>query len=329
LLCLGAAAFAQIPKIDVIDFYGLHKVTAAKLRDALKAKEGDPLPASKGDAEQRIDDIPGVVESHLEAVYDAGKTILYIGIEEPGAAHFELREAPEGDIRLPDLIVAEYRSFVNAAAAASRNGITAEDLTQGHARSADPATRTIQDRFPLFVTEHLKEVRDVLRNSSDEDQRAIAAYIIGYAANKLDVVNDLQYALRDADAGVRVNATRSLVAIGVLAKLEPAIGIKISPTWFIGMLNSVSWTDRTRAVAALDVLTEKHDQAMLDQIREGALGSLAEMARWKTLVHALPPYLLLGRVAGLPEDQVKVAWERGDRESIIKQALGLSGKKKK
>ena len=329
MLCLGAAAFAQAPKIDVIDFYGLHKVTVAKLRDALKATEGDPLPASKGDAEQRIDDIPGVVESHLEAVYDAGKTILYIGIEEPGAPHFELREAPEGDMRLPDLIVAEYRNFIEASAEASRNGITAEDLTQGHARSADPATRKIQDRFPLWVTEHLKEVRDVLRNSSDEDQRAIAAYIIGYAANKLDVVNDLQFALRDADAGVRVNAARSLVAIGVLAKLEPSIGIKISPTWFIGMLNSVSWTDRTRAVAALDVLTEKHDQAMLDQIREGALASLAEMARWKTLDHALPAYLLLARVTGLPDNEVKGAWERGDRESMIKLALGPPGKKKK
>jgi hypothetical protein len=327
-LCLGGFASAQIPKIDVIDFYGLHKVTEAKLRDALKAKEGDPLPASKGDAEERIDNIPGVVESHLEAVYDHGKTVLYVGIEEKGAAHFELREPPEGDARLPELIVNEYRSFVEESAAAARGGVTSEDLTQGHARSADSATRKIQDRFPLFATEHLKELREVLRTSGDEDQRAIAAYIIGYTANKLDAINDLQYALRDADAGVRVNAARSLVAFGVLAKLQPSIGIRISPTWFIAMLNSVSWTDRTRAVAALDVLTEKRDQAMLDQIREGAMGSLVEMARWKTLEHALPAYLLLGRVAGLPEDQVKAAWERGDRESVIRLALGPQGRKR-
>jgi hypothetical protein len=44
------------------------------------------------------------------------------------------------------------------------------------------------------------------------------------------------------------------------------------------------------------------------------------MARWKTLAHALPPYLLLGRVAGLPEDQVQAAWSRGDREWVITQA---------
>lgn len=316
---------AQVPRIAVLDFYGLRKTPVAKVRDTIAVKEGDPLPASKGDTEERLDDIPGVVESHLEAVDDAGKTILYVGIEERGAPHFDLREAPEGEMRLPEKITAEYRSFVETFAAASRAHNTAEDLTQGHARSADPATRAIQDRFPLFATEHLAELRDVLRNSSDEDQRAIAAYIIGYAPNKAAILNDLQYALKDADAGVRTNATRSLVAIEVLSKLDPSLGLKISPTWFIEMLNSLSWSDRNRAVMALQILTDKRDPAVLDQIRDRALQSLIEMARWKTLSHALPPYLLLGRIAGLPDDQVQAAWTRGDREWVISQ---VSAKKK-
>lgn len=322
-MCLSCALRAQAPRIDTLDFYGLRKTTEAQVRAVIAVKEGDPLPASKGDAEERLDQIPGVVESHLEAVYDAGKMILYVGLEERGAPHFELREAPEGDMRLPEKIGAEYRGFVEASAAASRAHITAEDLTQGHARSADPSTRMIQDRFPLFATEHLAELRDVLRNSSDEEQRATAAYIIGYAPNKLDVINDLQYALKDADAGVRINATRSLVAIEVLAKLDPKLGIKISPTWFIEMLNSLSWSDRNRAVGALLILTEEPSAGVVsqisDQIRDRALPSLIDMARWKTLAHALPPYLLLGRVAGLPEDQVKDAWTRGDREWVIAQ----------
>ena len=320
LLCLGGSAFAQVPRIDVIDFYGLHKTPEAKVREALGVKEGDPLPPSKGDVEERLDGIQGVAESHLEAVSDAKKMILYTGLEERGAPHFDIREAPEGDMKLPEVMTKEYRNFVEAAAAAARSNIVAEDLTQGHARSADPETRKIQDRFPLFATEHLGELRDVLRNSSDEDQRAIAAYIIGYAPNKRDVLNDLQYALKDADAGVRANATRSLVAIEVLAKLDPKQGIKVSPTWFIEMLNSLSWSDRNRAVMALQILTDQPDQSILDQIRERALPSLIDMARWKTLAHALPPYLLLGRVAGLPEDQVQAAWSRGDREWVITQA---------
>jgi hypothetical protein len=328
LLCLFVRAYAQVPRVDVIDFYGLHKTTEAKVREAIGIKEGDPLPASKGDAEERLDGITGVAESHLEAVYDAKKMILYAGLEERGAPHFDIREAPEGDMKLPEVMTKEYRSFVEAAAAAARNNIVAEDLTQGQARSADPETRKIQDRFPLFATDHLAELRDVLRNSADEDQRAVAAYIIGYAPNKRDVINDLQYALKDADAGVRANATRSLVAIEVLAKLDKTQAIKISPTWFIEMLNSLSWSDRNRAVMALMVLTDQPDPSILDQIRERALQSLVDMARWKTLAHALPPYLLLGRIAGLPEADVQAAWSKGDREWVITQAMGSAGKKK-
>jgi len=327
-VCLASAVFAQAPRVDTIDFYGLRKTPEAKVRETVGVKEGAPLPPSKGDVEERLDQIPGVVESHLEAVYDSGKNILYIGLEERGAPHFDLREEPEGDQHLPEKMATEYHSFLEAAAAASRNHITAEDLTQGHARSADPATRKIQDRFPLFATEHLAELRDVLRNSSDEEQRAIAAYIIGYSPNKLDVINDLQYALKDADAGVRSNATRSLVAIEVLSKLEPNLGIKISPTWFIEMLNSLSWSDRNRGVSALWILTAQPNAGVLDQIRDRALESLIEMSRWKTLAHALPPYLLLGRVLGLPEDQVKDAWSRGDREWVIAQATSALPQKK-
>jgi hypothetical protein len=66
----------------------------------------------------------------------------------------------------------------------------------------------------------------------------------------------------------------------------------------------------------------------LDQIRDRALPSLIEMARWKTLAHALPPYLLLGRIAGLPDDAVKEAWTRGDREWVISQATAMMGKRK-
>jgi hypothetical protein len=56
------------PVIGTLDFYGLRKVTEAKVRQALGVREGDPLPSSKGDVEERLDAIPGVVESHLEAV---------------------------------------------------------------------------------------------------------------------------------------------------------------------------------------------------------------------------------------------------------------------
>jgi len=308
------------PVIGTLDFYGLRKVSEARVRQALGVHEGDALPASKGDVEQRLDAIPGVVESHLEAVCcDNGKITLYTGIEERGAQHFDLREVPDGDAPLPQEINAAYRRFLDAFRTAARQGYTKEDLTKGYARSEDPTTRAIQDMFPSLVADHVVELRRTLRNSADEEERATAAYVIGYAPDQKSVVNDLQYALRDADPGVRVNAARSLIAFAGAG--VAATGIKVEPTWFIEMLNSLSWTDRTRALDALQILTDKRDQAVLDQIRARALPALVEMARWKTLAHALPAYLLLGRLTSLSEQQIQDAWSRGDRESVIAEAL--------
>ena len=312
---------AQDLKIDVLDFYGLRKVSESQIRKALGVREGDWMPPSKGDAETKLDQIPGVVESHLEAVCcDSGQTILYVGIEERGAPHFDLREPPESEIALPDEIVSAYNRFLEAAEAASRRGSTEEDLTHGHPLMADGSARAIQEMFPALADKDLSQLREVLRNSSDESQRAIAAYVLVYATRKSGVVNDLQNALKDADAGVRNNAGRSLVALSVLAKLDPSSEISVSPTWFIEMLNSLSWSDRHRALWALQTLTDSREPLVLDQLRTRALDALIDMARWKTLSHALPAFVLLGRVAGMAEPDIQSAWTRGDRDSVIAAA---------
>lgn len=325
ILLAASLAFAQ-PRIGTIEFYGVRKVPEIKLRQALGVRDGDPLPPSKGDAEDRMDQVPGVVESHLEAVCcDAGRMILYVGIEERGAPHFELRDPPDSDFQLPEDITATYRRFLAASEAATRLGQTAEDLTTGHALSANPETRDIQQQFVPIVKKYAGELRHALRDSSDEEQRAIAAYILGYGEDRKAASGDLQFALRDADSGVRANAVRGLKALAVYARLNPASGVRIEPTWFIEMLNSLSWTDRQQAMTVLQILTDQNNQSALAQLHDRALDSLVEMARWKTLAHALPAYLLLGRVAGLPEAQVEDAWNRGDRESVI----ALASKPKK
>ena len=152
------------PVIGTIDFYGLRKVTEAKVRQALGVGEGGALPSSKGDVEEKLDQIPGVVQSHLEAICcDGGKITLYVGIEERGGTHFELHEPPDGDVTLPDEINSAYRRFLEAYSAAARYGYTKEDLTKGYARSEDPETRAIQDIFPSIVADHLPELQRTLR----------------------------------------------------------------------------------------------------------------------------------------------------------------------
>jgi hypothetical protein len=317
----------KTPTIDVLDFFGVRKIPEARLRKALGFKEGDPFPSSKGNVEERVDQDPDIVESHLEAVCcDGGKTVLYVGIEEKGAPHFDLREAPENDVDLPREILTDYRDFLDAYASAVRRGAAGEDLTHGHSLVADPLAREIQMKFFDLAKNNLRGLRDALRNSSDDELRAAAVYVMTYAADKRIIIDDLQYALRDADPSVRANAVQGLLAIVVYARLHPDLAIHIEPTWFVEMLNSLSWSDRDHAMKVLQILTDTRDASTLDQLRDRALPALIEMARWKTLAHALPAFVLTGRVAGWTDQQIQDAWTSGDREPLI---AAVTAKKKR
>ncbi len=50
------------------------------------------------------------------------------------------------------------------------------------------------------------------------------------------------------------------------------------------------------------------------------------MARWKTLRYALPSFLLVGRAAGLTDQELQEQWQKGDRETAIGKALALPSK---
>lgn len=330
-LSLIAAALlsAQAPRVDHIEFYGLHKLSEQKLLHTLRLKPGDPLPPSKGGLEDDLEQVTGVVLARLEAVCcDQGKTTLFIGIEEKGAPHLAFRSPPAGASVLPDDVTNAYQKFLEAVRDAAHRGSTAEDLTVGHSLMADPDAREFQFQFADFAAAHVPLLRDVLRDSDDAEQRAVAATIIGYAPNKKDVLNDLVYALQDPDDAVRENALRSLNAFAVLARLQPQLGIRVPPTWFVEMLNSIVLSDRTRAANALVTLTDQDAAVALDEIRDRALDSVVEMAQWKYLRYALPAFILVGRLAGMNEQEIQEAWTGGDRQSAIGIALGAKTKKK-
>ncbi len=327
-LLLVARAGGQAPEIGLIEIYGLRQVPAAKVRQALGVTVGDPLPRSKADTEEAIEKVPGVVRARLEAACcEEGKALLYVGIEERGAARFEFRDPPKEPLLLPEEIHDTYVRFLTALGEAVRAGDTEEDLTQGHSLMRNAACRAPQERFVEFAAAHFDRIRDVVRNSFDEEHRAIAAYVIGYAPDKKAVVEDLLYAVRDPDETVRNNAMRALAAIEVYAKRNRQLGIRIRPTWLIEMLNSLVWTDRTTAAVNLVNLTEEREEEVLSQIRERALASLIEMAQWKHLAHALPAFILLGRVAGMKEEEIQKAWETGAREAVIARGRQLAGKR--
>jgi hypothetical protein len=119
----------------------------------------------------------------------------------------------------------------------------------------------------------------------------------------------------------------ALKAVMVGVRLHPEQHIHIEPTWFVQLMNSVVWSDRHNASLALLTLTDKGDQETLDLLRQRALPSVVEMAQWQDLNHALPGFLLAGRLAGMDEKEIMDAWSSGNRDEVLKRALNPNGKR--
>jgi hypothetical protein len=310
-LVASGVALAQVPRVGLVELYGVHNVSAERIRAAVGVGEGDPLPTSKAEIEERLEKVPGVVLARVQAVCCNGdRAVLYVGTEERDAPHVEFRRPPQGTDSLPEALSETYHDFIAYFGETARTG-----------EPSGPAAAAYEENFRVLAANTLDSLHQVLRESNDAEQRATAAYILGRAPATQAVVDDLQYAMLDDDETVRANAMRSLVSIWKRLAGHPHSNVRIEPTWFIELLNSLVWDDRWRAADSLAIMTVDRNPSTLQSLRERALPALADMARWRTPAHARPAFLLLGRVAGLAEKQIEDAWKRGDRESVIRRAL--------
>jgi hypothetical protein len=71
------------------------------------------------------------------------------------------------------------------------------------------------------------------------------------------------------------------------------------------MVNSATWTDRNKGAWVLFNLTASRDARVLDQIKRGAIEGLTEMAKWRDVGHAYQARIVLGRIAGIPEERLQ------------------------
>ena len=243
--------------------------------------------------------------------------MLYVGIEENGRPALKFRPAPAGSAKLPDETLALGQQLEQALFSAVQKGNSGEDDSQGHALSADPAMRTIEDRFIEIAKQDYSLLRKVLRTSSAADHRALAAIIMGYAPDKARVATDLAYAINDPDPGVRNNAIRAIAIIAQFANKHPDQGIIIPAGQVVDLLNSMEWTDRNKSSFLLLSMTEKHNKQLLDLLRKRALKSLQEMAQWKFPGHAIAAVVILGRIGGMTDEAIRTAYKKGDLNSII------------
>ncbi|MFL6414328.1 MAG: hypothetical protein ACJ74Y_01500 [Bryobacteraceae bacterium] len=312
------------PRIGLIEIYGVHKASLEKIKAAIGAKPGDLAPGREG-VEERINKVAGVLASRAEASCCVeGKMVLYVGIEEPQGPHLDYHPEPQGTEALAPDIADNYHAFLDSLPVSIREKSADEDFTAGYSLMADSETRAIQQKFRPLVARDLLLIDRVLRGSADPEQRIAAAYILQYTprgphTTKI-MVDALQYALRDPDENVRSNAMRALKAVFIGAKIHPDQEIRVEPTWFTELMNSMVFSDRRNAALALVNLTETRDAGTLELVRARALESLTEMAKWHDLKAALPAFILAGRVAGLDEKEINQAWIDGDRDAVLAAA---------
>jgi len=323
LLCLAAVLALQDapPPIGLVEIYGLRHVAEAPVRQAVGLQAGDAFPESNKEIVARLERVPGVAEARLEGICcNDGRMVLFVGVRETGTTGLTFQPAPRGTARLPGDIVKAGADFEQSFMAAVMRGEAEEDRSRGYSLMKDPATRAIQESFPAFTQRDLSLLRTVLRESDDDDHRALAAQVIAYAADKRAVVDDLAAAMRDPASKVRNNAMRGLALFAQYAREHPESNLSVPSMPFVDLLNSIDWSDRNKSAAALLALTEGRDAALLNDLRTRALESLIEMARWKSPGHAYMPFFILGRVAGMSEDAISAAWERKDPETVVKTA---------
>jgi hypothetical protein len=333
LAFLGAGGVSGLAgeglQIGIIDFYGLGRVSESAARAALTFKEGEAISlegdgpqAFLAESERRLSRLPGVTRAQTELVCcEAGRGIVYVGLEEQGRPALRFRPVPRGTERLSADVLQAGEDLDKTWMEAVRGGTVGEDRSQGHSLLHDPATRAVQERFVGYAARDLKRLRRVLRNSSDAEQRALAAQVLGYVRDKQAIVDDLVYGMSDPSAEVRNNAMR---ALAVFASVDPSAGHPIARVPFkpfLALLHSLVWKDRNKASWALMELSARRDPALLGILKRDARATLIEMARWKSLGHATPALTILGRIGGQSDDAIVAALSRGDREAIIEAAL--------
>jgi hypothetical protein len=303
-----------------VEFFGYGGFDVAKLRAGLPVREGQSFPSPealhgmKPKIEEVVKLMTGRSATDVAGVDIGGnRYVIYIGLSGDSSKKFSYNPAPEGKSRLPEAAVSIYQQEVEAFVKAMQKGVVSEDDSQGYALFGDPEVRAKQVAMHEYAAEHEKEIHDVLRTSSDNNQREIAAQLLGYANQSVGQITDLIRASRDPDDGVRNNATR---ALAVLAKSDPKIAARIPSAGFIEMLNSGTWTDRNKGGFVLLWLSKAREPQMLEAMRSQALDSLVEMAKWRS-THAFVSRVLLGRIGGIDETRLQELAGADDQVEVI------------
>jgi hypothetical protein len=305
LLAVAGVAVTR-DRIALIEFFGYQGLDVEAIRKALPVREGDAYSgAVKERVRAAVKRLTGRDATDVQGICcdEHGDRVLFIGLPGKSSRKFDLNPKPGGSIRLSREIVELYEKLYETEKAAVRAGGDAarEDTSLGYRLIKYPPARKLELEARQYALAHEDELRDVLENCSDAEQRAIAADALGYAERSSQQVAALVRACRDPDDDVRNNATR---ALGELLSAAPALAREIPAGVFVEMIGSGIWSDRNKGSFVLAELVKSNDPQLVAQVKSQAWAPLMEMARWRDTGHATEARMILGRIQGIPEERL-------------------------
>lgn len=328
LLLLPLPLAAQPARVGIVDVYGTRTASASAIRAALGVRPGDALPFDTAAALRRLRLLPNVDDAHVAVVCCAndGRSIVYAGVVGHDTPRLETDAPPTGTARLPAGILEANARVEEALQAAVRRGRGEETADSGFSLMRDSLARRAQLRFRA-IAERERALLRAARSSADARHRMIAARILAYQDDRLRAFEDLLPLVRDPDEEVRNEAMRALALLHGWATKRPAMRAQVASSagLFALPLTSVAWSDRNKASLALLRLTDG-DSTLHRALRaRDKMDALVDMARWQTEGHAMPALVLLGRIAGLGDEETFRLVQGGEREKVIEAARRVQG----
>src|SRR5262245_7920379 len=279
LLAIPIVGQAQRLRLGEIELFGTGGTNIEKVRASVPVHERD---------EVFLDALPDLILRVRESIKksigkeptdvspvccdERANLMIFIGLPGKNIEITAYNPEPKGSISFPKAIVYLYREEMDLNMETVR-GQAAEDSSKGYAFSSYPPLRAKQLAMREFAVPEASLIRWVLSQSSDAEQRTVAAQLLGYAIQDQKQILSLVRASRDRDEGVRNNAIR---ALAVLARSSQKIASRIPAAGFVSMLNSGVWTDRNKATYLLSILTTRRDARLLRLLRSRTLVSLLE-----------------------------------------------------
>jgi hypothetical protein len=311
----SAAAYSQNSRIGEIEFFGYSGVDVAAVRKALPVREGGQLSLKNDRIKDAAKQASGVEPTDVATVCcDAkGESMLYIGLGKTRGM-FAYNPVPTGTSGFPKSVTKLYDETDKATMRAVFKGNAGEDDSKGYSLSVDSKLRSKQLAMREYALLHGGLILQVLESASEDQQRIVASELLGYAEQSEKQIAALAHASHDANSEVRNNAVR---ALGVLARSDSKLAAQIPSAEFIAMLHSGTWTDLNKSSSLLYQLSASRDPRLLSQLREQALDTLIEMARWRSSGHSYAAKMILGRIAGIEEKRLEEIVEKGEVQTIL------------